>query len=74
MAKTISGKQAVKILTRNFGFEVVGRKGSHVKLRKIEEGAKITTIVPDHKELARGTLKSALKLAKVSERDFWDYA
>lgn len=74
MAKTVSGRQAVKVLVKSFGFEVVGQKGSHIKLRKRTPAGTVTTVVPDHKELARGTLKGALRLAKVSEEEFWKRA
>ncbi|MEK7576673.1 MAG: type II toxin-antitoxin system HicA family toxin [Patescibacteria group bacterium] len=70
MAKTFSGKDIIRILSRQFGFVVVSQKGSHVKLRKKVDGKTITTIVPMHKELARGTLLGVLELAEVSEEDF----
>lgn len=72
MAKTVSGKQTIKILTRHFHFAVVHQKGSHVKLARKISKETITTVVPNHKELARGTIKGILKLAKVSEKDFWE--
>ncbi|MEK7203540.1 MAG: type II toxin-antitoxin system HicA family toxin [Patescibacteria group bacterium] len=53
MAKTFSGKEVVKILSRKFGFYFVSQKGSHVKLRKRTGKRAITTIVPLHKELAK---------------------
>lgn len=71
MAKTVSGKQVIKILIKHFGFQITSQKGSHVKLKKRIGNTAITTIVPDHKELARGTLKSILKLAKVDKDEFW---
>ena len=37
---------------------------------KVIRGETITTIVPQHRELARGTLLSVLDLAKVYEKDF----
>ena len=70
MAKTFSGKQVVKVLSRNFGFYFVSQKGSHVKLRKKVGRKTITTIVPLHKELSRGTLLGVLELAEVKEEDF----
>lgn len=70
MPRTYSGKEVVRILTRDFGFEVIGQKGSHIKLRTSDHGVVATTIVPMHRELALGTLKGALKLAKVNEKDF----
>ena len=71
MYKPISGKEVVKILCREFGFYFISQKGSHVKLRKKIKGKEITTIIPFHKELAPGTLKGVLELAKVDEEDFW---
>ena len=73
MAKTYSGKEVIKILVRRFGFTVISQKGSHVKLRKEKGGRTITTIVPLHRELARGTFLGALELAEVNEEDFRRY-
>jgi len=70
VAKTFSGKEVVKILCRDFGFFVVSQKGSHVKLRKIVGRRTLTTVVPLHKELARGTIFGILELAEISEEDF----
>ena len=70
MPKTFSGKEVVKVLSRAFGFLFVSQKGSHVKLRK-QSGLRIlTTIVPPHKELARGTLRGVLELAEITEDEF----
>ncbi len=70
MAKTFSGKEVIKILIREFYFVVVSQKGSHIKLRRKVAERIITTIVPLHKELTRGTLLGVLELAEVSEEDF----
>ena len=70
MAKTFSGKEVVKILRREFGFIFISQKGSHVKLRKRVGGLTITTIVPMHKELAKGTLLGVFELAEITEDDF----
>lgn len=74
MPKIFSGKQVIKILCKEFGFYFVSQKGSHVKLKKIVAGREIVTIVPLHKELARGTLNGALELAQVDEVEFMDMA
>jgi predicted RNA binding protein YcfA (HicA-like mRNA interferase family) len=68
--KTFSGKIVVRILEREFGFIIVSQRGSHIKLRRKIEGKVITTIVPLHKELARGTLLGVLELAEIKEDDF----
>ena len=67
----LSGKEAISILTKYFGFIFVSQKGSHVKLQKRMMNRTITTIVPDHTELARGTLRGILGLAEVKEEDFF---
>jgi predicted RNA binding protein YcfA (HicA-like mRNA interferase family) len=74
MPKVLSGKRVIKILCREFGFYFVSQKGSHVKLRKRIGNQEITTVVPLHKELAPGTLRGVLELAKVDEKDFWKKA
>ncbi len=70
MAKTFSGKGVIRILAREFGFRVISQKGSHIKLRRQIGNRVITTIVPLHKELARGTLLGILDLAEISVDDF----
>jgi predicted RNA binding protein YcfA (HicA-like mRNA interferase family) len=71
MPKMLSGKQVIKILEKEFGFLFVSQKGSHAKFEKIVSGRKIVTIVPLHRELARGTLHSVLDLAEIDEKEFW---
>uniref|UniRef100_UPI0035C9C422 type II toxin-antitoxin system HicA family toxin n=1 Tax=uncultured Sphingomonas sp. TaxID=158754 RepID=UPI0035C9C422 len=57
----LSGREVVRGLGL-LGFEVVSQKGSHVKLRR--GGA--TVIVPDHREVRRGTLAAILQQAGVT--------
>ena len=68
MAKTFSGRAVIQRLVREYGFVVVSQRGSHVKLKKRAR----VTIVPLHKELAPGTLRSALRLAGIAYQDFLD--
>lgn len=70
MAKTYSGKKVIRVLSQKFGFSFVSQKGSHVKLRKVDNGKVITTIVPLHRELSHGTLKGALDLAEIDREEF----
>ena len=65
----LSGKELVKALNK-FGFVLVRQKGSHIILKKKSESGDIGTVVPDHKELAEGTVRGALKLAKISVEEF----
>ena len=55
--KILSGKNVIEIL-EDFGFSVIGQKGSHVKLRRIENNHKQTLTVPNHFELDKGTIKA----------------
>ncbi|MEK7117993.1 MAG: type II toxin-antitoxin system HicA family toxin [Patescibacteria group bacterium] len=58
------------ILEREF-FHVVSQKGSHAKMVRKFGGKKVITIIPQHSELARGTLRRILKLSQIEEEDFW---
>lgn len=52
------------------GFEIISQKGSHVKFIKSEAGQIRTAIVPNHKEIAIGTLRSILRQAGIAAEDF----
>lgn len=68
---TVSGRRVVKVLVNDFGFTVTRQRGSHIVLAKHLGNIKIVTVVPDHKEVSRGTLRGLLKLAEVKEEDFF---
>ena len=52
------------------GFVVVSQSGSHVKFaRKTPTGTR-TAIVPCHREVAPGTIRSALRQAGIAEEEF----
>jgi predicted RNA binding protein YcfA (HicA-like mRNA interferase family) len=70
MSDTFSGKQVIFALQKWFDFKIVGQKGSHVKLHKRTDSETIITIVPLHKELAHGTLRGILRLAKIEYSEF----
>jgi predicted RNA binding protein YcfA (HicA-like mRNA interferase family) len=52
------------------GFSEVGQTGSHVKFAKTTDDGTRTATVPKHKEVAAGTLRSILRQAGFSEREF----
>lgn len=62
--------QEVARKLKKAGFQEVSQKGSHVKFAKETEDGRRTTIVPKHKEIALGTLKSILRQAGLSEEEF----
>ena len=68
-APVVSGKEIIKFLSKQ-GFKIVGRKGSHVRLKKLSTPRNLIVIVPDHTELAQGTLRSILRQAGISFDDF----
>ena len=64
----LNSKKILSILGK-FGFEIISQKGSHIKLRKIDETVR-TVIVPDHYEVAKATLQSILEQAGISIEEF----
>jgi len=66
MSKVFSGREVVKALHR-IGFVVDHQRGSHVFLHNLEKN--ISIIVPNHKEVKKGTLNSILKKANISIKD-----
>ncbi len=52
------------------GFAEVSRKGSHVKFARTTSEGTRTAIVPDHRELAVGTLRSILRQAGLTPEEF----
>jgi predicted RNA binding protein YcfA (HicA-like mRNA interferase family) len=52
------------------GFIEVGQTGSHTKFAKTSEAGTRTAIVPKHREIAAGTLRSILRQAGISAEDF----
>ena len=58
----------VKILSK-FGYEILDQKGSHVIMRGERDGAIRKPVVPQHPELAKGTLLSILKQAGLTRED-----
>jgi predicted RNA binding protein YcfA (HicA-like mRNA interferase family) len=63
----ISGAEAIKVFEK-LGFAVVRQRGSHVVLRKQDKGC----VIPVHKELAIGTLRSAIRQAGLTPDGFVD--
>ena len=62
----VSGKVAVKALLR-IGYYIRDQKGSHLHLR---HASKPPLTVPNHKELAPGTLRAVLRSAEISSEEF----
>lgn len=67
--RKLSYKEVARKLQKA-GFKKVSQKGSHVKFSKETEEGRRTAIVPHHKKIAIGTLKSILRQAGLSENEF----
>ena len=52
------------------GFEAISQKRSHVKFVKYTAQGILTAVVPQHREVRRGTLRSILRQAGLSLEDF----
>ncbi len=63
----ISGKECVAAL-RKVGFYEKRQQGSHVILRR--DSPFVQIVVPDHKELDRGTLRAIIRQAGLSVDEF----
>ncbi len=64
----ISGMEAVKALSK-IGYEVDHQTGSHVILRQNKYPHRRLT-VPNHKEIAKGTLRGLIKQAGLTVEEF----
>lgn len=63
----ISGNECVKALEKA-GFYLKRRESSHIVLRRDDPFAQL--VVPDHKELDRGTLRTIIRQAGLSVEEF----
>ena len=70
--KKLSGHEMIKALS-HFGFEAIRQSGIHVVLKNQHLEPVIGCVVPLHKELKIGTMKSILKMAQISENEFIDF-
>jgi predicted RNA binding protein YcfA (HicA-like mRNA interferase family) len=64
----LSALEVIKILSK-FGFYVDHQTGSHIILRQNKEPFKRVT-VPNHKEVARGTLNGIIEDARLTKEEF----
>lgn len=72
MPKLYSGKDVLKTLQRA-GFRVVSQKGSHIKLKGLFHNQIHIAIVPNHRQIARGTFESILKQVEMTHLEFESY-
>jgi predicted RNA binding protein YcfA (HicA-like mRNA interferase family) len=63
----LSGREVVKAFV-SLGWEQVRQTGSHIIL--VREGHRATLSVPDHKEVAKGTMRSLIRSAGLTVDQF----
>ena len=65
----LSGRRLVKIFAQE-GWHMVRQRGSHMIL--IKEGSISSLSVPDHNEVAKGTLRSLIRASGLTVNEFID--
>ncbi len=63
----VSGRDRVKVLGK-IGYYLKRQHGSHIILRRDDPSAQL--VIPDHKELDRGTLRAIIRQADLSVSEF----
>ena len=63
----LSGRKAVRAFER-LSWQVARQRGSHIIM--VKEGEMATLSVPDHREVARGTLRSLIRTAGLTVDEF----
>ena len=64
---TLSGREVVAVFEK-LGWKIARQRGSHIILVKERQIA--TLSIPDHKEVAKGTLRSLIRLARLTVDEF----
>ena len=65
----LSGRKAVRAFER-LGWQIARQRGSHIIM--VKEGEITTLSIPDHKEVAKGTLRSLIRAAGITVDEFTD--
>lgn len=63
----LSGWETIKIFEA-LGWRVVRQAGSHIIM--VKEGEIATLSIPNHKELAKGTLRGLIRAANITVEEF----
>ena len=63
----LSGRKAVRVF-ENLGWQVARQRGSHIIM--VKDGEIATLSIPDHKEVAKGTLRSLIRTAGITVDEF----
>ncbi len=67
--RVLSGREVCQILEAQ-GFVEVRRRGSHIVMQRRTESGTITVPIPDHREVAIGTLLAIIRQSGVPRSRF----
>lgn len=72
--KSLDSQEIIKIL-ESFGFKISSQKGSHIKLVKQTTFQKQVLVIPNHRELKKGTIKAIFNQTSrfVSSEELGEY-
>ena len=63
----LSGRKVVRVFIK-FGWRVTRQSSSHIIM--VKQGEMVTLSVPDHREVAKGTLRSLIRSAGLTVKEF----
>lgn len=63
----LSGRDVVRIF-ESLGWQIARQSGSHIVM--VKEGQMATLSIPDHREIAKGTLRSIIRTAGLTMNEF----
>lgn len=63
----LSGREVVRVF-ESLGWHVARQSGSHIVM--IKAGEIVTLSIPDHREVAKGTLRSLIRAAGLTVAEF----
>ena len=67
--RVLSGREVCRILQQH-GFVEVRRRGSHIVMQRRTDAGNVTVPIPDHRELAIGTLLSIIRQSGIPRAEF----
>jgi len=63
----LKGRDVVRVF-ESLGWQVARQNGSHIIM--IKEGEIVTLSIPDHREVAKGTLRNLIRMAGLTIAEF----
>jgi predicted RNA binding protein YcfA (HicA-like mRNA interferase family) len=63
----LRGRDVVRVF-ESLGWQVARQNGSHIIM--IKEGEIVTLSIPDHREVAKGTLRNLIRMANLTIAEF----